>query len=124
MLGVVAPTSGETDTREIWKTNGVAAACLNRKPKMSCRIDRIVSAESLVVLFVSGRITGEHVGMLRGVLEQESGSFAIDLRNVLLVDREAVRLLALSEANGTELRNCPPYIREWVTREMRDIEDA
>ncbi len=61
---------------------------LNRKPKMSCRIDRVVSAESLVVLFVSGRIAGEHVDMLRGVLEQESGLFAIDLKNVVLVDRE------------------------------------
>jgi hypothetical protein len=88
---------------------------------MSCRIDRRVSAENLVVLFISGRITGEHVGMLRGVLEQEFGGFAIDLKNVLLVDREAVRLLALREANGTELRNCPPYIREWVTREGAEV---
>src|ERR1700692_2384142 len=87
---------------------------------MSCRIDRVVSAEDLVVLFISGRITGEHVDMLRGVLEQESGGFAIDLRNVLLVDRDAVKLLVLSEANGTELRNCPPYIREWVTRERAE----
>jgi hypothetical protein len=87
---------------------------------MSCRIDRVVSSESVVVLFVSGRITGEHVDMLRGVLEQESGGFAIDLKNVLLVDREAVKLLARSEANGTELRNCPPYIREWVTRERAE----
>ena len=84
---------------------------------MSCRIDRVVSAENLVVLFISGRITGEHVDMLRGVLAQESGGFAIDLNNVLLVDREAVKLLVLSEANGTELRNCPRYIRKWVARE-------
>ena len=55
--------------------------------------------------------------MLQGVLEQESGGFVIDLKNVLLVDSAAVKLLALSETNGTELRNCPPYIREWVTRE-------
>ncbi len=87
---------------------------------MSCRIDRVVSAENLVVLFVSGRITGEHVDMLRGVLEQESGGLAIDLKNVLVVDREAVKLLALSEASGIELRNCPLYIREWVTRERAD----
>jgi pyruvate carboxylase len=87
---------------------------------MSCRIDRVVSAENLVVLFISGRITGEHVEMLRGVLGQESGGFAIDLKNVLLADREAVRMLALSEANGAELRNCPPYIREWVTRETAE----
>ena len=90
------------------------------KAQMSCRIDRVISAETLVVLFVSGRITGEHVDILRGVLEQESGGFAIDLKNVLLVDREAVKLLALSEAHGTELRNCPPYIREWVTRERAE----
>jgi hypothetical protein len=87
---------------------------------MSCRIDRRVSAENLVVLFISGRITGENVAILQGVLEQESGGFAIDLKNVHLVDREAVRLLALSEASGTELRNCPPYIREWVTRERAE----
>ena len=89
---------------------------------MSCRIDRVVSSESLVVLFVSGCVTGQHVDMLRGVLEQESGGSAIDLKNVLLVDREAVRLLAFSEANGTELRNCPPYIREWVTRERAETQ--
>src|SRR6266550_4503898 len=91
------------------------------KAQMSCRIDRVISAENLVVLFVSGRITGEHVDILRGVLEQESGRFAIDLKNVLLVDRETVKLLALSEAHGTELRNCPPYIREWVTRERAEM---
>jgi hypothetical protein len=84
---------------------------------MTCRIDRVVSDESPVVLSVSGRITEEHVEMLRSVLEKESSSFAIDLKNVLLVDREAVKLLALHEANGTELRNCPPYVREWVARE-------
>ena len=88
---------------------------------MSCRIDRVVSAENLVVLFISGRITGEDVDMLWGVLARESGGFAIDLKNVLLVDREAVKFLALSEANGTELRNCPPYIREWVTRERTEM---
>jgi hypothetical protein len=84
---------------------------------MSCRIDRFVSDDNRVVLLVSGRITGEHVEMLRGVLEQESNGSAMDLKNVLLADREAVKLLAVSEADGTELRNCPPYIREWVTRE-------
>ena len=90
---------------------------------MSCRIDQFVNAENLVLLFISGRITGEHVDILQGVLEQESSGFAIDLKNVLLVDREAVKLLALSEANGTELRNCPPYIREWVTRERAEMSE-
>ena len=87
---------------------------------VSCRIDRVVSDDNHVVLIVSGGITGEHVNTLRGVLEHESGGVAIELKNVILVDREAVKLLAVSEANGTELRNCPPYIREWVTRERAE----
>src|SRR5580704_12668975 len=89
---------------------------------MSCRVDRVVSSESLVVLFVSGGVTGEHIDMLRGVLEQESVGFTIDLKNVVLVDREAVKLLALSETHGTELRNCSPYIREWVSRERAETQ--
>jgi len=55
--------------------------------------------------------------MIRAVLEPESSAVAIDLKQVLLADREAVRFLAACESNGTELRNCPAYIREWVTRE-------
>jgi hypothetical protein len=28
-----------------------------------------------------------------------------------------VKLLALHEASGIELRHCPAYVRKWVTRE-------
>jgi hypothetical protein len=58
--------------------------------------------------------------MLRDVLEEEADALAIDLKNVFLVDREAVKLLACCETNGTELRNCPLYIGEWVTRERAE----
>ena len=66
---------------------------------------------------VSGRITEGDVGMLRALLEQERGIVAIDLKDVRIVDREAIELLAAREADGVELRNSPPYIREWVTKE-------
>ena len=72
------------------------------------------------MLFISGKITGQHVDTLRNVLQQESGALAIDLKNVSLVDREAVQLLVLGEDNGTELRNCPAYIREWAARERAE----
>jgi hypothetical protein len=84
---------------------------------MSCRIDRLVIGEDLVMLRISGRISGQDVNMLRALLEQERSVVAIDLMEVLLVNREAVKLLTLRESNGAELRNCPAYIREWVTRE-------
>jgi hypothetical protein len=87
---------------------------------MSCRIDRVVGADNLIVLYISGTISGQHVDTLRNLLRQEAGALAIDLKNVSLVDREAVQLLVLTEDSGMELRNCPAYIREWVTRERAD----
>ena len=87
------------------------------KPRMAYRIDRLVIGEDLVVLRISGRITGADVNAFRASLEREESAVAIDLKEVLLMDREAVELLALLESNGAELRNCPAYIREWVTRE-------
>jgi hypothetical protein len=45
------------------------------------------------------------------------GGVALDLKEGLLVDRGAVRLLAGCEANGIKLRNSPAYVREWVARE-------
>jgi hypothetical protein len=84
---------------------------------MTCRIERRVSAKDLVTLEISGEISGQDVDTLRASLAQESGVVAIDLNDVLIVDREAIKLLAIQEANGVEIRNCPAYIREWVTRE-------
>ena len=82
---------------------------------MTCRIDRLATEQG-VLLRVSGRITGEDLEVLRIALE-DGGVVAIDLGEVELVDRNAVKLLALNEANGIELRRCPAYVREWVTRE-------
>jgi hypothetical protein len=89
---------------------------------MSCRIERLISGEDLAVLCVSGSLRGQHLDTLKDSLQRERGEVAIDLKEVLLVDREAVKLLALSEANGTELRNCPAYIREWIARERAGAE--
>lgn len=82
---------------------------------MTCRIDRLW-IEQGVALRVSGRIAGEDLAVLRTALE-EIRVVAIDLAEVELVDRDAVEFLVLNEANGIALRNCPAYIREWITRE-------
>ena len=90
---------------------------------MSCRIDRVVGGDNLIVLCITGKLREEHVDTLRNALRREAGALAIDLKNVSLVDREAVKLLARCETNGTELRNCPLYIREWVTRERAEAKE-
>ena len=84
---------------------------------MTCRIDRL-SIEQGVALRISGRIAVEDLEVLRTALE-EVRVIAIDLAEVELVARDAVEFLALAEANGVALRNCPAYIREWITRERR-----
>lgn len=87
---------------------------------MTCRIDRLLIANDRVLLSISGPITTEYVDLLRGLLERERSAVAIDLKDVLHVDREAVKLLALCESQGSELRNCANYLREWITRERAD----
>jgi len=72
------------------------------------------------MLSISGRIAERDVDTLRTLLEQEEHVVAIDLKDVLIVGCEAIRFLALRESHGVELRNCPPYIREWITREAAD----
>jgi hypothetical protein len=87
---------------------------------MTCRIDRVVTNHG-VILHISGQITGQHVDTVRAALEQEGKIVAVDLKEVLLVDGEAVRLLALCEIRGIELRNSPAYIREWVAHEKAQM---
>ena len=82
---------------------------------MTYRIDRML-IEQGVVLRISGRIAGEDLDVLRTALA-EGSVVALDLTEVELADRDAVRLLARTERDGVALRHCPAYIREWMTRE-------
>jgi anti-anti-sigma regulatory factor len=88
---------------------------------MTWKIDRLAESR-LVVLRLSGQIDRDDVATLREAIGREKGPVAIDLTEIMLVDREAVRLFATSELNGIELRNCPAYIREWVTQEREPRE--
>jgi hypothetical protein len=82
---------------------------------MTCRIDR-VSTEQGLLLCISGWLTAEDLEIVRTELDGRH-VVAVALAEVELVDREAVKLLAQAEANGIQLKNCPAYIREWITRE-------
>jgi hypothetical protein len=77
------------------------------------------SANGKIVFTLSGRIEVEDVAELQRLLALELAdrSLALDLADVTLVDREAVKFLAHCQADSIELENCPPYIREWIQRE-------
>jgi anti-anti-sigma regulatory factor len=85
---------------------------------MTLRIQRSTERE-LVVFSLTGRIQIEQVYELLALLRSQSSphSVVLDLQQVRLVDRDAVLFLALSEARGVRLRNCPAYIREWINQE-------
>jgi ABC-type transporter Mla MlaB component len=73
-----------------------------------------------VVLNISGRIEAAELAALQQAVSAEqssSQSLELDLQDVRLVDQQAISFLARCEAHGTRLRNCPPYIREWITLE-------
>ncbi|WP_263367518.1 STAS domain-containing protein [Edaphobacter bradus] len=78
------------------------------------------SANGNVVL-LSGRMDAENVAELKKLISSEANShrMVLDLEDLTLVDREAVGFLQLCEADNIELKNCPAYIREWITRERR-----
>lgn len=88
-----------------------------RRLTVTCKIHRQAIGEGRVVLCVSGRLAGDNVNTLRTLLEQESGALTLNLKDVRLVDGEAVKLLAIHESNGVRIDNCPLYIREWIRRE-------
>jgi hypothetical protein len=91
-----------------------------RGESMTLRI-QISAKEDVVTFTLSGRINAEEVAELQRLfgVEGQDHRIVLDLKEVKLVDRDAVRFLARCEANGTQLENCPAYIREWILREGR-----
>lgn len=70
------------------------------------------------MLSLSGDIAGDQATELQLFLDAEAGrQIVIDLREVAVVDRAGVLLLARSAIQGATLTNCPGYVREWIDRE-------
>lgn len=82
------------------------------------KIQRTANAE--VVFRLSGRMDAEDVAELKTLFESEEKGrgIVLDLKDLTLVDRDAVRFLARCEADSFKFKNCPAYIREWITREQ------
>jgi hypothetical protein len=84
---------------------------------MTLRIQEQLDNPDCTTVALSGRIRSEHVLHLTSLLEQERGRIVLDLKEVTIVGREAIRFLAACETKGSVLRNCPTFVREWILRE-------
>ena len=84
------------------------------------KIDRAANGD--IVFAVSGRLEPDNVGQLSALLAAETTGRAVvlDLKDLLLADREVVRFLSACEGRGIRLRNCPAYIRAWIASEQLD----
>ena len=83
---------------------------------MTLRIERS-TRQRFTVFSLSGRMEAEQVAELREVFDRDYRNIILDLRDLRLADRDAVRFLRGCEADGMKLENCPAYVREWMDRE-------
>jgi anti-anti-sigma regulatory factor len=88
------------------------------------KIKRAANRE--VVFTLSGRMDAENVAEMTALFRSEPKGrpIVLDLKDLTLVDREAVRFLESCETDSIKIKNCPAYIREWITRERADSGDG
>jgi hypothetical protein len=84
----------------------------------SSRVLKIRRSENQgrAIFALSGRIEEKHVSELKGLLDADASATEVmlDLAEVKLVDREAIKFLAACETRGIGLMDCPSYIRRWI----------
>jgi hypothetical protein len=85
------------------------------------RIQRV--SNSHVVFTLSGQMDAENVAELKEAIESEARGrrIVLELSDLTLVDRDAVKFLECCETDSIKLENCPAYIREWIARERRQV---
>src|SRR5258705_2052169 len=95
----------------------LASRLLSSAASSMLKIQRTANGD--VVFTVSGRLAAHNVGELSALLaaEQDGRTRVLDLRDLVLADSDAIGFLSTCEADSIVLRNCPPYIRAWMSRE-------
>ena len=74
--------------------------------------------DQTAVFTVSGRLDGENVRELCQLIDAEppGNPVVVDLTDLVLADREAIRYLRDCETGDrVVLRNCPEYVRVWMS---------
>ena len=61
-----------------------------------------------------------HVATLQLFMAEEAHNrITLDLKEITIADREAMRFLMEAEAMGIRVTNCPEYVRSWIAAEKR-----
>lgn len=99
-----------------WKASALDP---KRRKLVMLRIER--SANGQVVFTLSGRMQTEDIEQFQQLLivETPGRQLLFDLRDVTLVNQDAVAFLAECETKGIKLEGCPLHIRSWIDQEQR-----
>jgi len=87
------------------------------QPKGACMLRTRRTGNGRVLLILSGRIeTTEDIEQLRQLLalEKSRQQLVLDMKDVTLVNEDAVKFLRRCEADGIRLENCPLHVRRWI----------
>ena len=83
---------------------------------MTCKVVRLIDRHGFVQLFKNGHPQQARMSIIEEFIAQETDPVILDLEKVTLVDREMVRFFAACDAMSIQLRNCPDFIREWMSK--------
>jgi hypothetical protein len=88
------------------------------------RITRTTNGE--VVYKVSGELAEDNVAEIDAVIgtEKKGTHIALDLCDLRSVDGEAVKRLEKWETESITLKNCSPYVQEWIRRQRVERESG
>lgn len=88
---------------------------------------RIHRSENGGVVFVLiGQMDQETVAELETLINSEASGrhIALNLKDLTLVNEDAVIFLKRCETNSIRLENCPWYVREWINRQQQELPSA
>ena len=84
------------------------------------RIQR--SANGEVVFTLSGQMDEESRAELETLINSEAKGcrIVLDLKDLTLVNENAITFLERCQASSITLKNCPAYVREWINAQRRE----
>src|SRR6266404_995921 len=98
------------------KRNEMSSAVRCFQARGACMLRTRRTGNGRVLFTLSGRIETEDIKQLQQLLAVETSGqqLILDLRDVTLVNQDAVKFLRRCEADGIRLENCPLHVRRWI----------
>ena len=79
----------------------------------------IVGGPNGTTIRLVGRLSMEHLPLLKAQIDPAQGPIVLEMGEVTLVDIDVVRFLIDCQTRGVQFRGCSAYIREWIAREQK-----